>query len=192
MAAKKIKQKQSSLEVKMVSIGSIKQYENNPRINDQAVDAVAESIKAFGFRQPIVVDKKSIIIVGHTRYKAALRLGMKEVPVHVAALSAAEAKAYRLVDNKTNEGSKWNPELLEVELDGLKELEFDLTSIGFDDSLPTVLPDNMIEIEQELRPFKTVHILVSVPLSKSGACDVLQAIESIADKYGAVIRHASN
>src|SRR5438046_4141101 len=83
-------------------IASITPYENNPRINDPAVDAVAASIKQFGFRQPIVVDEQGVIIVGHTRYKVALKLGMETVPAHVAVgLSPAQAQAYRLADNQT-------------------------------------------------------------------------------------------
>jgi ParB-like chromosome segregation protein Spo0J len=84
------------MHIEMRDITSIKPYDNNPRLNDAAVDAVAASIKEFGFRQPIVVDEEDVIIVGHTRYKAALKLGMKKVPVHVAkGLSPAQAKAYR-------------------------------------------------------------------------------------------------
>jgi ParB-like chromosome segregation protein Spo0J len=83
-------------------ISSIRPYENNPRLNDAAVDAVAASIREFGFRQPIVVDEDGVIIVGHTRFKAALKLGLETVPVHVAVgLSPAQAKAYRLADNQT-------------------------------------------------------------------------------------------
>jgi len=84
------------------SISSIRPYENNPRINASAVDAVAASIKEFGFQQPIVVDEEGVIIVGHTRYKAAIKLGLTEVPVKVAiGLSPTQAKAYRIADNAT-------------------------------------------------------------------------------------------
>src|ERR1700730_12542265 len=78
-------------------IGKIRPYENNPRVNDQAVDAVAASIREFGFRQPIVVDADGVIIVGHVRYKAALKLGLKNVPIHVAKdLTPEQIKAYRI------------------------------------------------------------------------------------------------
>ena len=88
--------------VVMRPIESIRPYENNPRLNDAAVDAVARSIQEFGFRQPIVVDEDGVIIVGHTRYKAALKLGLTEVPVHVAVgLTPAQVKAYRIADNQT-------------------------------------------------------------------------------------------
>jgi len=81
------------MHVELRPITSIRPYENNPRINDPGVDAVAASIRAFGFRQPIVVDEQGVIIVGHTRYKAALKLGLEVVPVHVAVgLSPAQAR----------------------------------------------------------------------------------------------------
>ena len=72
------------MKVKLRSITTIRPYDRNPRVNDQAVDAVAASIREFGFRQPIVIDEDGVIIVGHTRYKAALKLGLEKVPVHVA------------------------------------------------------------------------------------------------------------
>jgi site-specific DNA-methyltransferase (adenine-specific) len=87
------------MQVESRPLAAIQPYENNPRHNDQAVDAVAASIQAFGFRQPIVVDEAGVIVVGHTRYKAALKLGLETVPVHVATgLTPAQLKAYRLAD----------------------------------------------------------------------------------------------
>ena len=84
------------MEVKLVKIDDIRPYEGNPRVNDPAVDAVAASLREFGFRQPIVVDQAGVIIVGHTRWKAAKKLGLAKVPVHVAKdLSPEQAKAYR-------------------------------------------------------------------------------------------------
>ena len=98
-------------------IKKVKPYERNPRRNDNAVDAVAASIREFGFRQPIVVDRDGVIIVGHTRLKAAKKLGMKEVPVLVADdLTEEQVKAYRLADNKTGELSGWDFSALEEEL----------------------------------------------------------------------------
>ena len=103
--------------VEVCPISSIRPYENNPRLNDAAVDAVGASIKEFGFRQPIVVDDAGVIIVGHTRYKAALKLGMTEVPVHVAVcLSPAQAKAYRIADNQTATIATWDDDKLYQEL----------------------------------------------------------------------------
>jgi DNA modification methylase len=94
---------------------------------------VAASIRAYGFRQPIVVDEDGIILVGHTRYKAALTLGLQEVPVHVAiGLTPAQAKAYRLADNQTAALSEWNYELLPIELAQLQTMNYDLGLLGFD------------------------------------------------------------
>jgi DNA modification methylase len=113
-------------------LSEIHPYENNPRINDTAVDAVARSIEEFGFRQPIVVDEAGVIIVGHTRYKAAIKLGLTEVPVHVAkGLSPAQVQAYRLADNKTAEIAEWDYDLLPIELSQLKDLNYDLDLLGF-------------------------------------------------------------
>jgi ParB-like chromosome segregation protein Spo0J len=96
---------------------------NNPRLNDAAVDAVAASLRGFGFRQPIVVDPDDVIIVGHVRYKAALKLGLETVPIHVAnELTPEQIKAYRIADNKTAELSDWNYELLPIELAQLQEM----------------------------------------------------------------------
>jgi DNA modification methylase len=108
-------------------------YERNPRINDgAAVDAVAASLKEFGFRQPIVVDRDGVIVVGHTRWKAAKKLGLPKVPVHVATdLTPEQAKAYRLADNKTNELAEWDKALLPLELADLQALNFDLGLLGF-------------------------------------------------------------
>src|SRR5829696_6979671 len=120
------------MEVVMRPVGSIKPYENNPRDNDAAVDAVAASLRAFGFRQPIVVDESDVIIVGHTRYKAALKLGMTEVPVHVArGLSPEQARAYRIADNQTATLATWDEDKLPLELMALQQADFDLALTGF-------------------------------------------------------------
>jgi DNA modification methylase len=120
------------MHVEMRPIASIRPYQNNPRINEAAVDAVAASISEFGFRQPLVVDEAGVIIVGHTRYKAALKIGLKEVPVHVAVgLSPAQAKAYRLADNQTAQLSVWDDEKLIQELAQLQEMDFDMGLTGF-------------------------------------------------------------
>src|SRR5260370_8078653 len=105
------------MHVEMRPIASTRPYENNPRLNDAAVDAVATSIREFGFRQPIVIDESDVIVVGHTRYKAALKLGLETVPVHVAkGLTAAQAKAYRLADNQTAPLSPLDPNPFPLEL----------------------------------------------------------------------------
>ena len=117
--------------IEMRRISDLKPYKNNPRKNDKAVDAVAASIKAFGFKQPVVIDDNGEIIAGHTRLKAAKKLGIKTVPCIVADdLTPEQIKAYRLADNKTAELAEWDMELLPLELDDLQE--FDMTLFGFE------------------------------------------------------------
>jgi site-specific DNA-methyltransferase (adenine-specific) len=100
---------------------------------DFAVAAVAASIRQFGFRQPIVVDADGVIVVGHTRWKAAKSLGLAEVPVHVAAdLTPEQARAYRIADNKTASLAEWDDDLLVAELKRLQEADFDVSGLGFD------------------------------------------------------------
>ncbi|MCG3178629.1 MAG: hypothetical protein BIFFINMI_00957 [Phycisphaerae bacterium] len=123
------------MQVELRDIASINPYENNPRQNDDAVEAVAASLKEFGFRQPIVVDADGVIIVGHTRYKAAVKLGLAKVPVHVATdLTPAQIKAYRIADNQTATLAEWNYDLLPIELKDLQAAEFDLSLLGFADA----------------------------------------------------------
>jgi site-specific DNA-methyltransferase (adenine-specific) len=120
------------MEVEMRPIGSIKPYENNPRDNDPAVDAVAASLRAYGWRQPLVVDESDVIIVGHTRFKAALKLGMTEVPVHVArGLTPEQARAYRIADNQTATLATWDEDKLPLELMALQQADYDLSLLGF-------------------------------------------------------------
>ncbi|HRS72261.1 MAG TPA: DNA modification methylase [Anaerohalosphaeraceae bacterium] len=120
------------MKIELRSIETIKPYENNPRVNDKAVDAVMASLQEFGFRQPIVIDKDGIIIVGHTRYKAAQKLGLEKVPVHVAKdLTESQIKAYRIADNQTATIADWNYELLPIELKDLQGMDFDLDLLGF-------------------------------------------------------------
>lgn len=128
------------MKIELRPLADITPYENNPRINDGAVDAVAASLREFGFRQPIVVDTEGVIVCGHTRYKAAFKLGLDKAPVHVAKdLSPAQIKAYRIADNKSGELAEWNFDLLPIELGELQAMEFDLASLGFDEKELTKL-----------------------------------------------------
>lgn len=122
------------MQIELRPIEQVIPYDRNPRHNDSAVDAVVRSITDFGFRQPIVVDSNGVIVVGHTRLKAAQKLGLTEVPVHVAGdLSAEQAKAYRIADNQTANLATWDLDLLKTELINLKALDIDLNSLGFTD-----------------------------------------------------------
>ena len=121
------------MKIELRKLSEIKPYPNNPRVNDDAVDAVAASLREFGFRQPIVVDAEGVIVVGHTRYKAALKLGLEQVPVHVATdLTPEQIRAYRIADNKSAELSDWDYDLLPIELGELQGMNYDLGLLGFD------------------------------------------------------------
>ena len=120
------------MNIAQVSIQSITPYARNPRKNTGAVAQVKASLKEYGWRQPIVVDAERIILAGHTRYQAALELGMMEVPVHVAeGLTPAQAKAYRIMDNRSHEQAEWDMDLLALEMEDLKGMAFDLELTGF-------------------------------------------------------------
>ncbi len=114
-------------------LAEIKPYEKNPRKNDEAVKYVAASIKEFGWKVPIVIDKNGIIVAGHTRWKAAKKLGFDEVPCIIADdLTDEQIKAFRLADNKVSEKAEWDFDLLGEELDDL--FDFDMTEFGFDEA----------------------------------------------------------
>lgn len=137
------------MKIEMVSPSEIKPYFNNPRKNQNAVLKVAESIQAFGFNQPIVVDSDMVIIVGHTRWKAALKLGLPSIPIIKTNLDKAKAKAYRIADNKVSEYSEWDYEKLVDELDALNK-EIDLALTGFDQSELDDLLSSDEDTEQDI------------------------------------------
>lgn len=123
-------------EVTEIPISEVRPYENNPRLNDRAVPMLMESIRTFGFNVPIIIDKDNVVIAGHTRLKAAERLGMKTVPcVRAEDLSEEQARAFRLADNKAAELARWDFEKLYGELESLKVTapELDMSAFGFDE-----------------------------------------------------------
>jgi DNA modification methylase len=116
-----------------LDVNSIKLYENNPRKNDKAVEAVAKSIQQFGFKVPLVIDKNNEIVCGHTRLKAAIQLGIYTVPCLIADdLTDEQIKAFRIADNKSAEFAEWDFELLAQELEELKLANYDLSFTAFD------------------------------------------------------------
>lgn len=141
--------------VTYMDVDSLIPYANNPRLNDNAVDAVAASIKEFGFKVPIVVDGENVIINGHTRLKAAHKLGLKQVPVIVADdLTPEQVKAFRLADNKTSELAEWDMYKLDIELDGIADI--DMGEFGFDDiqidgidEEKEIIEDEVPEVQEE-------------------------------------------
>lgn len=113
-----------------ISIDKVKPYENNPRYNDEAVDAVMASIKEFGFKVPIVIDKDNVIVTGHTRYKASKKLGLKTIPcIRADDLSDDQIKAFRVADNRVAEIAEWDFDKLAIEMD---EIDLDMSVFGFD------------------------------------------------------------
>lgn len=130
------------MQIEIIDINKLLPYINNPRKSSN-IDKVASSIKEFGFQQPIVVDKNYTIIVGHTRFEAAKKLGLKEVPVQVADLSINQSKAYRIADNKVAQDNYWDFEKLQIELDSILENNYELINTGFDsDELDNLLNKN--------------------------------------------------
>ena len=118
------------MEIKNLDVDELIPYEKNPRKNDDAVQYVAESIKQFGFKVPIVIDRNNVIVTGHTRLKAAKELGLKQVPCIVADdLTDEQIKAFRLADNKVSEKAEWDFELLDEELSEI--LDINMEDLGF-------------------------------------------------------------
>lgn len=136
------------MEIVNKHIEEIKMYENNPRNNDGAVEYVANSIKEFGFKVPIVLDKNNVIVAGHTRYKAAKLLNITEIPCIIADdLSDEQVKAFRLIDNKAAELASWDIDLLNLELENIKDIDMELFNFQISNILDNVVDD---EYEVEL------------------------------------------
>ena len=131
-------------------------YERNPRKNDNAVDAVAESIRRFGFLVPLVIDTNNTIVAGHTRHRAAEKLGLKSVPCVVAEeLTEDEIRAFRLADNKVAELAEWDEELLPLEL---ADIAVDMTPFGFDTVEEDVFGDDFTLDDGEKKPFQQISL----------------------------------
>ena len=146
------------LKIEYVDIDSIKPYENNPRHNEEAIPYVMNSIKEFGFKVPIILDKNNTIIAGHTRLESAKRLGMKEVPcLYASDLTEEQVKAFRLADNKVSEKAEWNFELLQEELE---DLDIDMSKYGFLEmenvNLDDFFEENNKEEEKEIKEEKII------------------------------------
>ena len=144
----------------MKKVSTLQEYENNPRNNDAAVDAVAKSIEEFGFKVPIVITKDHVIIAGHTRLKASLKLGLDEVPCIIADdLTEEQIKAFRLADNKTAELATWDFAKLEEEL---ANIEMDMSLFEFEE-LESNVPDNATDDD-----FDPSDDLSDTPYSQKG------------------------
>ena len=155
------------MKIEIADITSIKPYENNPRkLSETAIEKVAMSLKEYGFRQPIVVDKDRVIVAGHTRYRASKKLGLKQVPVSVIDnLTKEQINAYRIADNRTAEESEWDSELLKMEIKELEAKDFKLDLLGFNDEQ---LNDILFEEKQGLTDEDEVPETPEEPTSKLG------------------------
>ena len=155
------------MQIKLAEISNIKPYENNPRkLSEQAIQKVAMSLKEYGFRQPIVVDKNMVIVAGHTRYRASKKLGLKQVPISVIDnLSEEQINAYRIADNRTAEESEWDNELLKMEIKDLEAKDFKLNLLGFNDEQ---LNNILFEEKQGLTDEDEVPETPEEPISKLG------------------------
>jgi len=155
------------MKIEIADITSIKPYENNPRkLSETAIEKVAMSLKEYGFRQPIVVDKDRVIVAGHTRFRASKKLGLKQVPISIIDnLNEEQINAYRIADNRTAEESEWDNELLKMEIKELEAKDFKLNLLGFNDEQ---LNDILFEEKQGLTDEDEVPETPEEPISKLG------------------------
>jgi hypothetical protein len=157
-------------------LSDIHPYEKNPRKNDNAVDAVAASIRQFGFLVPLVIDQMHVIVAGHTRYKAAQRLGLKTVPCVVAdELSEDQIKAFRLADNKVSEAAQWDMDLLPLEL---ADIIMPMTDFGFQAISDDDYSDQFTLDAGEKKPFQQISITVHDEQARL----ILEAIKHVYDE----------
>ena len=152
------------MQITRKNVSELKEYENNPRENNHAVEAVANSIREFGFKVPIIVDENNIIIAGHTRYKAAISLGLEEVPCIVASdLTPEQVKAFRLADNKVGELATWDLEKLRLELENIEGLDMSLFGFEIEDE-----PEELFEDD-----FDPNEHITEIPFSEYGDLYIL-------------------
>lgn len=172
----------SSIEIVMRKIGELKPYENNPRHNDMAVDAVAASIQQFGFKNPVIIDKDGVIVAGHTRYKAAKKLGITDIPcISADDLSDEQIKAFRLADNKTAELAEWDEDLLGKEMQGI--INIDMSQFGFsvgEDELGEEMQDNKYTLKVKIPQYEITGECpeISDMLDSSRADELIQEVEA--------------
>lgn len=176
------------MEIVNKKLDELREYENNPRHNENAVAAVAASIKEFGFKVPIVVDTAGVIIAGHTRAKAAAMLGLQTVPCIVADdLTDEQIRAFRLADNKTAELAGWDFDKLDEELAGLAEMDFDMSAFGFtqleEDDLMPAINDNGMEATAA-HEYKLTFGNKTVIMTEDEYADLLQKFDEYTDENG--------
>lgn len=172
----------NEIRISWVPIEEIKPYENNPRNNDEAVQYVAASIQEFGFRAPILLDQANVIIAGHTRYKAAKKLGMKQVPcIWVDDLTEEQVRAFRIADNKTAEMSEWDEDILGKEMAQI--INIDMTLFGFegeDTQLGDELEDDKYTMEVKIPQYQITGECPEITdlLDTSKESELIEAIQA--------------
>lgn len=172
----------SSIEIVMRDIGELTPYENNPRNNDIAVDAVAASIQQFGFKNPVIIDKDGVIVAGHTRYKAAQKLGITDIPcISADDLSDEQIKAFRLADNKTAELAEWDEDLLGKEMQEI--INIDMSQFGFsvgEDKLGEEMQDDKYTLKVKIPQYEITGECpeISDMLDSSKADELIQEVEA--------------
>lgn len=164
------------------TLNELKPYDENPRHNEQAVDAVANSIENFGFKVPIVIDKDDVIVCGHTRYLASQQLELNEVPCVIADdLTDEQIKAYRLVDNKVAELSEWDFSLLDKELAELENI--DMSQFGFDELIDELGYEEKFSLPDE----KSNYSQITFSLSQEQLSHIKKIIENTKKDYKEVL-----
>lgn len=170
------------LDVRTVAIEKIRRYDNNPRRNAKAVAKVRASIEEFGWRQPIVADPDGVIIIGDTRYLAAVDMGLPAVPVHYATgLTAEKIRALRIADNRTHEEADWDEEKLNTELQALLDAGADLSTTAMDKDELAKLLDEMDEptlTKVDVTPLPSMTwVLIGIPTTRY--IEIAEEIEHI-------------
>ena len=178
------------LKVQQIELSMLKPWEDNPRINDEAVDAVAKSIESFGFNVPILCDQQFTIIAGHTRWKAAKKIGMKSVPVITLELSEAQREAFAIADNKTGEIADWDYSRLRKILEKLKCRKIDLPSLGYSQGELQALLVQQKEFDWKAfeERFKSeltsMYVLFPIKVSLEMKEAFKRTIKELADEHG--------
>ena len=172
------------MNILQLPLGDIHPYKNNPRKNDKAVDAVAASIQQYGFLVPLVISADHVIITGHTRYKAAGRLGMKTVPCVIAdELTEEQIKAFRLVDNKVGELAEWDVDLLPLELADIAQ---DLSAFGFETISEEEFGEEFTLDSGEKKPYQQISLTLHDKQAEliMACIDYVHAHEEVGETFG--------
>ena len=174
----------NKIQIVYKNIDELTPYKNNPKINDKAISYVANSIKQFGFKNPIIIDNKNVIIAGHTRLKACKELGIEEIPcIYADDLTEEEVKAFRLADNKTSEIAEWDYPKLDLEMESI--LNIDMLDFGFEDFNTGSIIDDLLsdDMFQSISGKDKDYFSVSFVFKKEHEEDVNKLIKEKGKDY---------